>query len=330
MDNTRVAILGSGSWATALAKIVMTNQTHIGWYIRRQEAIDAFVSNGQNPGYLSNAHFDTNRIHFSTDINEIIGISDVLILAVPSPYVKDTMSKVHRSLKNKIIVTAVKGMIPEENSIITDYLHERFDIPMNNLAVIAGPCHAEEIALERLSYLTIGCADRQRAELIGRILSTDFVRTTVSQDVNGLEFSSVMKNIYAIAAGMCQSLRYGDNFQSVLISNAIQEIERFTQAAYGVHRDINASGYLGDVLVTAYSKFSRNRQFGQMIGMGYSVRAAQMEMQMIAEGYYGTRCIHELNARLQVSLPIVDAMFRILYQQQSPTIVIQELTQELM
>ena len=160
MDNTRVAILGSGSWATALAKIVMTNQSHIAWYIRRQEAIDAFVSNGQNPGYLSNAHFDTNRIHFSTDINDIIAQSDVLILAVPSPYVQKTMSQVHLSMKNKIIVTAVKGMIPEENSIITDYLHEHFDIPMNNLAVIAGPCHAEEIALERLSYLTIGCTHR--------------------------------------------------------------------------------------------------------------------------------------------------------------------------
>ncbi|MCQ2347566.1 MAG: NAD(P)H-dependent glycerol-3-phosphate dehydrogenase [Paludibacteraceae bacterium] len=326
---SKVAILGSGSWATALAKIVMTNEQEINWYIRRQEAIDAFVQTGQNPGYLSNVQFDTSRIHFDTDINKIISASDVMILAIPSPYVKQTTSKIRRSLRGKTIITAVKGMIPDENMIVTDYLAQKFGMSDDHLAVIAGPCHAEEIALDRLSYLTIGCANRDKAQQVATLLQTSYVKTCISDDVVGLEYSSVMKNIYAIAAGMCQSLRYGDNFQSVLIANAIQEIQRFAQATNNGHRNIDASGYLGDVLVTSYSKFSRNRQFGQMIGMGYSVKAAQMEMQMVAEGYYGTNCIHIANEALQVNLPIVDAMYAILYERQSPTIVIQELTQKL-
>lgn len=326
---SKVAILGSGSWATALAKIVMTNEQEINWYIRRQEAIDAFVQTGQNPGYLSNVQFDTDRIHFDTDINKTIANSDIMILAIPSPYVKQTTSKIRRSLKGKTIITAVKGMIPDENMIVTDYLAQKFDMEQSQLAVIAGPCHAEEIALERLSYLTIGCSDRERAQQIAALLQTSYVKTCISDDVVGLEYSSVMKNIYAIAAGMCQSLRYGDNFQSVLIANAIQEIQRFTLAVGSGHRNIDASGYLGDVLVTSYSKFSRNRQFGQMIGMGYSVKAAQLEMAMVAEGYYGTNCIHIANESLQVNLPIMDAMYAILYERQSPTIIIQELTTKL-
>lgn len=326
---SRVAILGSGSWATALAKIVMTNEQEINWYIRRPETIEAFIKQGQNPGYLSNAHFDTSRIHFSSDINEIVSASDTMILAIPSPYVKQTTNKIKRSLKNKTIITAVKGMIPDENMIVTDYLVQKFHMSPDQLAVIAGPCHAEEIALERLSYLTIGSTNRNKAQEVAKLLATDYVKTCTSDDVIGLEYSSVMKNIYAIAAGMCQSLRYGDNFQSVLIANALQEIQRFAQAIHTAHRDIDASGYLGDVLVTAYSKFSRNRQFGQMVGMGYSVKAAQLEMNMIAEGYYGTRCIHIANQSMQVNLPIVDAMYAVLYEHQSPTIVIQELTQKL-
>jgi len=199
---SKVAILGSGSWATALAKIVMTNQQEINWYIRRQEAIDAFLETGQNPGYLSNARFDTSRIHFSTDINKIIAASDIMILAIPSPYVKQTTSKIKRSLKGKIIVTAVKGMIPDENMIVTDYLAQKFNMTDDQLAVIAGPCHAEEIALERLSYLTIGCADREKAGEVAKLLQTNYVKTCISDDVVGLEYSSVMKNIYAIAAGI--------------------------------------------------------------------------------------------------------------------------------
>ncbi|MBR0297046.1 MAG: NAD(P)-binding domain-containing protein [Paludibacteraceae bacterium] len=326
----RVAILGSGSWATALAKIVMLNQVHINWYMRKQLTINEFQATGKNPGYLTNAKFDTSRITFSANINNTIKDSDILILAIPSPYVLQTLKKIRTKLTGKTIISAVKGMIPSENVLITDYLHNKFDVPMDKLAIIAGPCHAEEIALERLSYLTIGCLDLEYAKELGQLFETDFVRTTPSTDVDGLEYSSVMKNIYAIAAGLCHSLRYGDNFQAVLISNAIQEIQRFADAlGKEENREINASGYLGDVLVTCYSKFSRNRQFGQMIGMGYSVKAAQMEMEMVAEGYYGTQAIHALNEKVHCSLPIVDAIYDILFNHHSPTIVVKELTQQL-
>ena len=325
----RVAILGSGSWATALAKLALTTQGQINWFMRRPEAIEEFKRKGKNPNYLSAAKFDVTRINFSADINEIIANSDIMILAIPSPYVKQSLNKIKRSLRSKIVISAVKGMIPDDNIIVTDYLHQKFNMPESNIAIIAGPCHAEEIALERLSYLTIGCASRATAEKVSPIFQTDYCRTTSSTDVVGLEYSSVMKNIYAIAAGMCQSLHYGDNFQAVLLSNAIQEIERFTAAVCPKPRDINASGYLGDVLVTAYSKFSRNRQFGQMIGMGYSDKAAQVEMEMVAEGYYGTNAIHLANQQVQANIPIAEAMYDILYNRLSPTIVIQDLTQKL-
>ena len=264
----KVAILGSGSWATALAKIVMQNQGEINWFIRRQEVIDEFITSGKNPSYLGAANFDVSRIHFSSDINQTVAQSDVLIIAIPSPYVKQSLNKIRRDMTHKVVISAVKGMIPEENVIVTDYLHKRFGISIDQLGVIAGPCHAEEIALERLSYLTIGCENRQNAEVWSKLFQTPYVHTTISSDVIGLEYSSVMKNIYAIAAGMCQALHYGDNFQAVLLSNAIQEIQRFATAMSNVPRDITASGYLCDVLVTGYSQFSRNRQVGQMIGLG--------------------------------------------------------------
>lgn len=325
----RIAILGSGSWATALAKIVMQNQPEINWFIRRQEVIDEFIATGKNPTYLGAANFDVSRIHFSSDINQTITQSDVLILAIPSPYVKQSLMKIRRNMTSKVVISAVKGMIPDDNVIITDYLHRRFNVPMDQLGVIAGPCHAEEIALERLSYLTIGCENRTNAELMAQLFRTEYVQTTTSSDVIGLEYSSVMKNIYAIAAGMCQALHYGDNFQAVLLSNAIQELQRFATAMSNAPRDITASGYLGDVLVTGYSQFSRNRQFGQMLGMGYSVKAAQMEMEMVAEGYYATKAIHLANERMQVALPIVDAMYEILYNRQKAKPIIKSLTSKL-
>ena len=325
----KIAILGSGSWATALAKIVMNNQPEINWFIRRQEVIDEFITTGKNPSYLGAAEFDVSRIHFSSDINQTVAQSDVLIVAIPSPYLKQTLNKIRRDMTHKVVISAVKGMIPDENIIVTDYLHNRFRVPMEQLGVIAGPCHAEEIALERLSYLTIGCENRQNAEVWAKQFQTSFVHTTTSGDVIGLEYSSVMKNIYAIAAGMCQALHYGDNFQAVLLSNAIQEIQRFATAMSSVPRDITASGYLGDVLVTGYSQFSRNRQFGQMLGMGYSVKAAQMEMEMVAEGYYATKAIHLANERTQVALPIVEAMYEILYDRQKAKTIIKSLTTKL-
>ena len=323
-----IAIIGSGSWATALAKIIMHNAPDINWYIRKQETIDEFIEIRRNPNHLEWAYFDVSRIHFSADINAVIEQSDLLVLAVPSPYLKQSLNDIKVDMSNKMVISAVKGMIPDENLLVTEYMHQYFQVPKENLGVIAGPCHAEEIALERLSYLTVGCKDMQKAIEWSKLFDTPYVRTTPSNDVEGLEYASVMKNIYAIAAGICKSLHYGDNFQAVLLTNAMHEMIRFTKAKADIQRDITDSGYLGDVLVTAYSNFSRNRQFGQMIGMGYSVKAAQTEMEMVAEGYYGTKAIWLANQDVQVDLPIVEAVYQILYNRKSPKNTIKELTKK--
>ena len=323
-----IAIIGSGSWATALAKIVMHNATDINWHIRRQEVIDEFVEIRRNPNHLEWAYFDVSRIHFSADINRVIDESDLIVLAIPSPYLKQSLNDITVDMSQKMVISAVKGMIPDENLLVTEYMHQHFNIPMENLGVIAGPCHAEEIALERLSYLTVGCKDIVKAREWSKLFDTPYVRTTPSNDVEGLEYASVMKNIYAIAAGICKSLHYGDNFLAVLLTNAMHEMIRFAKAKSDIPRDITDSGYLGDVLVTAYSNFSRNRQFGQMIGMGYSVKAAQTEMEMVAEGYYGTKAIWLANQDVQVDLPIVEAVYQILYNRRSAKAVIKELTKK--
>ena len=323
-----IANIGSGSWATALAKIVMHNATDINWHIRRQEVIDEFVEIRRNPNHLEWAYFDVSRIHFSADINRVIDESDLIVLAVPSPYLKQSLNDITVDMSQKMVISAVKGMIPDENLLVTEYMHQHFNIPMENLGVIAGPCHAEEIALERLSYLTVGCKDIVKAREWSKLFDTPYVRTTPSNDVEGLEYASVMKNIYAIAAGICKSLHYGDNFLAVLLTNAMHEMIRFAKAKSDIPRDITDSGYLGDVLVTAYSNFSRNRQFGQMIGMGYSVKAAQTEMEMVAEGYYGTKAIWLANQDVQVDLPIVEAVYQILYNRRSAKAVIKELTKK--
>lgn len=328
-DNVRIAIMGGGSWATALAKIVMSNVKYINWYMRRQEQIDEFIRLGKNPSYLTGVKFDTDRINFSTDINKIVKHSDILIFAMPSPFLKQHLKKLKRKLDDKIIVSAIKGIVPEENMLISDYFIERYDVPIENVLVIGGPCHAEEVALERLSYLTIACQSREKARYMAEKFDNPYIHSRISDDVYGLEYTSVMKNIYAIASGICHGLKYGDNFQAVLISNAVQEMNRFCTATNPQHRDISESAFLGDLLVTAYSKFSRNRLFGSMIGMGYSVKTAQIEMEMIAEGYYATKTIHEMNEKYRVHIPIVDAVYKILYEKASPMIEIKELTGKL-
>lgn len=323
-----VAILGSGSWATALAKIVLHNEHEINWYIRKQETIDEFKEIRRNPNHLEWAYFDISRIHFSADINTVVDQSDLIVLAIPSPYLTQTLSEITVDMSHKKVISAVKGMISDENMLVTDYMQKYFNVKECNLGVITGPCHAEEIALERLSFLTVGCKDSSNAQEWTKLFDTPYVRTTPSNDVEGLEYASVMKNIYAIAAGMCKSLHYGDNFMAVLLTNAMHEIIRFAKAKSDVPRDITDSGYLGDVLVTAYSNFSRNRQFGQMIGMGYSVKAAQTEMEMVAEGYYGTKAIWMTNQELKVDIPIVEAVYKILYERKSAKAIIRELTKK--
>ena len=325
-----VAIIGSGSWATALAKIIMHNVPDINWYIRRQEVIDEFVEIRRNPNHLEWAYFDVSRIHFSADINAVIEQSDLLVLAVPSPYLKQSLNDITVDLSKKMVISAVKGMIPDENLLVTEYMRKHFNVPEENLGVIAGPCHAEEIALERLSYLTVGCKDKAKALQWQKLFTTPYVHTTPSNDVEGLEYASVMKNIYAIAAGICHGLGYGDNFMAVLMTNAFNELATFLNATHpDENRVVKSAAYLGDLLVTGYSQFSRNRTFGNMIGKGYSVKSAQVEMSMVAEGYYASKCIHEINKEYRIDMPIAEAVYLILYEERYPPFVIKQLTEEL-
>ncbi|MBQ8502314.1 MAG: NAD(P)H-dependent glycerol-3-phosphate dehydrogenase [Bacteroides sp.] len=322
----KIAIMGGGSWATAIAKMAMAQAESINWYMRRDDRIADFKRLGHNPAYLTSVKFDTKRINFSSNINDVVKQSDTLIFVTPSPYLKSHLKKLRTRIKDKFIITAIKGIVPDANLIVSEYFTKEYGVPPENIAVLAGPCHAEEVAMERLSYLTIGCPDTEKACAVARRLASTYIKTSVSNDVAGIEYSSVLKNIYAIAAGICSGLKYGDNFQAVLMSNAIQEMNRFLQTVHPLERSISDSVYLGDLLVTGYSNFSRNRTFGTMIGKGYSVKSAQIEMEMIAEGYYGTKCIKEINKHYHVNMPIVDAVYNILYERISPMIEIKLLT----
>lgn len=322
----KIAIIGGGSWATAIAKIVVSHTHHIGWYMRRDDRIEDFKRLGHNPAYLTSAHFDVDEIFFSSDINKITKAYDTLVFVTPSPYLKNHLKKLKVRLSDKFIVTAIKGIVPDENLVCSEYFHEVYDVPYENLACIGGPSHAEEVALDRLSYLTVACKDVDKAQAFTTVLSSDTIKTKVADDVIGIEYSSVLKNVYAIAAGICNGLKYGDNFQAVLMSNAVQETLRFLNMAYPAERYIDDSVYLGDILVTGYSNFSRNRTFGTMIGKGYSVKTAQIEMEMVAEGYYGTKCMKEINRHLHVNMPILDAMYNILYEGINPKTEIKLLT----
>ena len=325
-DCGKIAIIGGGSWATAIAKIVLSHTQHIGWYMRRDDRIEDFKRMGHNPAYLTSVHFNIENIFFSSDINEIVKSYDTLIFVTPSPYLKNHLKKLKTRIRDKFIVTAIKGIVPDENLVCSEYFHQLYDVTYQQLACIGGPSHAEEVALERLSYLTVGCADVEKAKALTDVLSSNFIKTKTSTDVVGIEYSSVLKNVYAIAAGICSGLKYGDNFQSVLMSNAVQEMSRFLKSVHPIERSIEDSVYLGDLLVTGYSNFSRNRTFGTMIGKGYSVKSAQIEMEMIAEGYFGTKCMKEINRHMHVNMPILDAVYNILYERINPQIEIKLLT----
>ena len=322
----KIAIIGGGSWATAIAKIVVGHTHHIGWYMRRDDRIEDFKRLGHNPAYLMSVHFDVNEIAFYSDLNKIVSAYDTLVFVTPSPYLKNHLKRLKTRLRDKFIITAIKGIVPDENLSCSEYFHQVYDVPYDNLACIGGPSHAEEVALERLSYLTIGCSNLDKAQAFADIIVSDYIKTKTSSDVIGIEYSSVLKNVYAIAAGICSGLKYGDNFQAVLMANAVQEMSRFLTAIQPIERNVYDSVYLGDLLVTGYSNFSRNRTFGTMIGKGYSVKSAQIEMEMIAEGYFGVKCMKEINHHMHVNMPILDAVYNILYERISPQIEIKLLT----
>lgn len=327
MEIKNIAVLGGGSWATAIAKILLQKNERIWWYLRRDDRIEDFKRLGHNPAYLTSVHFDCDRITFSSDINEVVSNCDTLVFVTPSPYLKGHLKKLKVRLRDKFVVTAIKGIVPEENLILSEYFHQVYNVPDEQLACIGGPSHAEEVALNRLTYLTVGCADEEMAQKFADRISCDYVLTKTSQDIVGIEYASVLKNVYAIAAGVCHGLKYGDNFQAVLMSNAAQEMNRFLCTVHPIERNIIDSVYAGDLLVTGYSNFSRNRVFGTMIGAGYSVKSAQLEMEMIAEGYFGTKCMKDINKHLHVNMPILDAMYNILYERISPKIEIKLLSE---
>ncbi|MDY3857383.1 MAG: NAD(P)H-dependent glycerol-3-phosphate dehydrogenase [Muribaculaceae bacterium] len=327
----RVAVMGGGSWATALAKLLLKSLgSSILWYMRREDRIEDFKRLGHNPAYLTDVPFDMDRIEFSADINEVAEKADTLLMVMPSPYFTSHIEKLNVDISGKHIISAVKGIVPDGNMLITDYMKLHFGIPDDHLLVVSGPCHAEEVALERPSYLTIGCLDIEAASLFGQRLCSakncHFIPTT---DVNGVEYAGVMKNIYAIGGGIVHGMKKGDNFMAMLVSNAIREMEEFLSAVCPRKRNICDSVYLGDLLVTAYSRFSRNHNFGSMIGKGYSVKAAKMEMEQTAEGYYGAKCIHEINLNYNVHMPIAEAVYDILYRRVRPETAISRIANEL-
>lgn len=328
-NKLRIAVLGGGSWATALVKIVSENKRKVGWYIRNPINVDFLKKHHHNPNYLSAARLQTKRLEISSDLNEVVSQADVLVIAIPSAFLSQELGKLSESLDDKIIFSAVKGVVPESMLIVCEHLNTKFNVPMEKIGVISGPSHAEEIAMERLSYLTVACMNKKLAKAIAAMLKTQYIRTTISNDIVGTEYASMLKNIYAIASGISHSLGYGDNFQSVLMSNAIREMKRFIKDVYKMKRNINNSAYLGDLLVTGYSAFSRNRTFGSMIGKGYTVKAAQMEMKMVAEGYYAAQSAKVINQNYSTRVPIIDAVFSILYLEKKPDRVFKKLIKQL-
>jgi glycerol-3-phosphate dehydrogenase (NAD(P)+) len=331
MSGTRIGILGAGSWATALVKIISNNATHINWWTRKEETIDHIKKYRHNPNYLSDVELPLEKITIYPHLKEIIANSDILLIGVPSAFMSESFGNLPKEdFKGKVIFSLIKGTLPDKKLMVSEYFHKHFDVPLNCFGMIAGPCHAEEVALEKLSYLTVACSDLVLAEKMANLLRCRYIKACTSSDMQGIEYTAALKNIYAVASGIAHGVGgYGDNFQAVLVTNAIQEIKRFIDVAYPIIRDTNLSAYLGDLLVTAYSQFSRNRMLGNMLGKGYSVKYAQMEMNMIAEGYYAVKTIYTLNQNYKVDMPICDAVYHILYEKMSPSVEIRLLAERL-
>jgi glycerol-3-phosphate dehydrogenase (NAD(P)+) len=325
----KFAVIGGGSWATAIAKMLCENLPEITWYMRNTDAIEHIKTQHHNPNYLSSVEFDVSKLKLTSDINEAIAYADYLIFAIPSAFLNTELEKLTASLKDKVIFSAIKGIVPETSLIVGEHFNVKYGIPFENIGVITGPCHAEEVALERLSYLTIACGDAQKAKIVAKILASNYIKTKITDDIIGTEYAAMLKNIYAIAAGIAHGLGYGDNFQSVLMSNAIREMKKFIRKVHRMKRNINNSAYLGDLLVTGYSVFSRNRMFGNMIGKGYTVKSAMMEMSMVAEGYYATKSAYLLNQEYKAKTPVIDAVYEILYEGKDAKKVFKKLTDKL-
>ena len=313
-SSARCAVIGYGTWATALVDVLTKNEARVGWYVRNPEVLESIRTEGRNQRYLSDLELDTDRIEASDDLNRVVAEADIVVMAMPSAYIKDFLAPLTVSLQDKFVVSAVKGIVPGDYKTVVEYLHDHYELSYKQIGLITGPTHAEEVARERLSYLTVVCTDPDNAQCIGQKLSTKYIHLSYSQDLYGTEYAAILKNIYALAAGMAIGLGYGDNFLAVLISNCAAEMTRFLQESYPYERDTQASAYLGDLLVTSYSIHSRNRRLGLMIGHGCSVKTALNEMTMVAEGYFAADCIRHINFRHQVEMPIADMVYKVLYE----------------
>jgi len=326
----KVAVIGGGSWATAITKILLNNLDKVNWYLRDPDQLKYMKKYCHNPRYISTVQFNMDKLNLYNDLEQVFNDSDIIFIVTPSAFLYEMLNDLKvKNSKEKILVSAVKGMIPEENDIPSRYFHKVFGTPTVNIAIVSGPCHAEEVAMEKLSYLTIDCVNQENATAIAEMMSCRYIKTSTSEDLFGTEIAVILKNIYAIAAGIYHGLGYGDNFQAVLISNSLREMKRFLDVVNPVHRDIKESAYLGDLLVTAYSQFSRNRTFGTMMGKGYSVKSAQMEMDMIAEGYYALKSVHIRNKEYKIDIPIIDAVYNVVYEKNSPVVEMRILADKL-
>ena len=310
-------ILGSGSWATALAKILCEQNDPLFWYLRNENTIAHLQQKGSNPSYLQNVSFNPNQLKLSSNMREVVKQADTLILAIPSPFLHQSLQKVKDLLPSKIVFSAVKGIVPESKDVVGKHLQYAFGVPRNQIGVIMGPCHAEEVAMEKLSYLTLASQNQDTANSLAQQMTCSYIRTKISDDIIGAEYAGTLKNIYAIAVGIALGLGYGDNFQSVLISNSIRELKRFLKQIHKNKRDMSHSAYLGDLLVTGYSLFSRNRMLGTLIGKGYTVKSALNEMTMISEGYYASHTAHLMKQEIDKQFPIMEAVYQILYEEKS-------------
>ncbi|QCX54016.1 NAD(P)H-dependent glycerol-3-phosphate dehydrogenase [Elizabethkingia sp. JS20170427COW] len=329
IEGLNVGVVGSGSFATAIVKMLTENNKKIHWHVRNEFVKGAIELRKHNPTYLTAVLFNLKQLEITTDINALVEACDVIILATPSIYLGQTLANLTVSTENKIFVSAIKGIVPEQNDIVANFLTEKYSIPIERQAVISGPCHAEEVAMERLSYLTLSAIEESTQEKVTQLLESDYIKITRSNDIVGNEYSAVLKNIYAIGAGIASGLGYGDNFNAVLVSNAIREMEVYLDVIYPENRDVNESAMLGDLLVTCYSLFSRNRNLGNLIGKGYTVKSAIQSMNMVAEGYYATKSIYEIGKCKGLKLPIIKAVYEILFEEKNAEKQFKKLTAKL-
>ena len=327
--STPCCVIGYGSWATALVKILLENDNQVFWYIKNPTILASVKEHGYNIKYLREVRFTSKFLTPTDDINFAVNSSGVIILASPSAFLKQTLGELTVPMENKFIISAIKGIVTPDLITVAEYINKNYGVPFNRLGVVTGPCHAEEVALERLSYLTVVCKDEENAKILSEKIASRYIITSCSTDIYGIEYATILKNIYAIAVGIAVGVGYGDNFNSVLISNAAIEINSFLEKTYPTERNTATSAYLGDLLVTCYSNFSRNRSFGVMIGRGYRVNDVKIEMNMVAEGYYASECIFQINSKFGVNMPIANCVYDILYKGKESKKALNELSKKM-